>query len=204
VYESLLTPIQFIPCDLVSLLLQAAGGGLASAESNAGKRPDIGDNIMVAGLAFQVLTLGIFIILCADFALNTHRRYKSLGSDAFDQNPHFITLRNSVKFKGFLAALALATLCIFWRSVYRVVELAEGWTGNLIRRQNLFIGFEGVMVIIAVLALNVFHPAFCFAEGVTGAGGIGTSKKNKQVETHEKSLSLNGSDAEVKTDTVTV
>ena len=58
--------------------------------------------------------------------------------------------------------MATATLCIFVRSVYRVVELSEGWTGHLIRQQWLFVGLEGVMVVIAVAALNAFHPAFCF------------------------------------------
>ncbi|APA10908.1 hypothetical protein SS1G_03409 [Sclerotinia sclerotiorum 1980 UF-70] len=190
----------FIPCDLMSLLLQAAGGGLASAASHQNKSPDTGDNIMVAGLAFQVLTLLIFMILCVDFAIRTRSRYRSLGSAAFDQNPAFITLRSSKGFKGFVIALALATICIFWRSVYRVAELAEGWTGNLIRKQNLFIGFEGVMVIVACFVLNLFNPAITFKEAMTGLGGLGTKKKmKKQEESREKTsegISASNSDIE--------
>jgi len=187
----------FIPCDLISLLLQAAGGGLASAESHSGKSPDMGDNIMVAGLAFQVFTLAIFMILCVDFAIRTRSRYRSLGSAAFDQNPIFVTTRSSKGFKGFLVALTLATICIFWRSVYRVAELAEGWTGHLIRQQDLFIGFEGVMVIVAVLALNIFNPAFTFQEAMTGLGGLGTTKKiKKQEHEREKGISTSNSDVE--------
>lgn len=53
--------------------------------------------------------------------------------------------------------------------MYRVAELAQGWDGALIRKQNLFIAFEGVMVIVAVLALNVFHPAVCFGSKVQKA-----------------------------------
>jgi hypothetical protein len=189
--------LQFIPCDLISLLLQAAGGGLASAESHSGKSPDMGDNIMVAGLAFQVFTLAVFMILCVDFAFRTRSRYQSLGSAAFDQNPIFVTTRSSKGFKGFLVALTLATICIFWRSVYRVAELAEGWTGHLIRQQNLFIGFEGVMVIVAVLALNIFNPAFTFKEAMTGLGGLGTTKKmKKQEQEREKGISTSNSDVE--------
>ncbi|KAF4636340.1 hypothetical protein G7Y89_g1768 [Cudoniella acicularis] len=92
----------FIPCDLLSLLLQAAGGGLASTASHQGKSPDTGDHIMVAGLAWQVFTLLIFMILCIDFAIRTRRRYKALGEAAFDQNPHFITLRTLGRSKVFL------------------------------------------------------------------------------------------------------
>jgi hypothetical protein len=155
---------------------------LASAASHQNKSVKLGDNIMVAGLAFQVFTLFVFMILCIDFALRTRSRYKALGEAALDQNPLFVKLRHSLKFKGFLVGLTLATVCIFWRSVYRVAELGEGWEGNLIRHQWFFVGFEGVMVIIACLTLNVFHPAIMFKEAMTGLGGIGSNfkfRKNK-------------------------
>ena len=156
-------PRIFIPCDVMSLLLQAAGGGLASAASHSNKSPDTGDHIMVAGLAFQVLTLFVFILLCADFALRTLRRMRRMGDAATD--PTHAKLRASWTFRSFLGALALATLCIFIRSLYRVAELSEGWEGALIKNQKLFIGLEGAMVIVAVLSLNAFHPGLCFREG---------------------------------------
>lgn len=184
----------------MSLLLQAAGGGLASSASHENKDPTTGDNIMVAGLSLQVITLLIFMGLCVDFAHRTYTRHKSLGSStAFDQNPLFISLRNSKRFKCFLGALTLATLLIFWRSTYRVVELGEGWTGNLIRRQSLFVGFEGVIVGVACLVLNVWHPAFCFREGVEGLGGLGTSRRRKRenaVEEEGAVASGSGSDVD--------
>jgi hypothetical protein len=145
---------------------------------------------MIAGLSFQVFTLLIFMILCVDFTLRIRKRYKSMGQDAFDQNPIFVATRGSMRFKGFVAALTLATICIFWRSVYRVAELSEGWTGNLIRHQWLFVGFEGVMVIVACLALNIFNPAFAFREAMTGFGGLGSKKKMKKLENQEKSTGV--------------
>ena len=156
-------PRIFIPCDVVSLLLQAAGGGIASAASNENKSPDVGDHIMVTGLAFQVLTLAVFICLCTDFAVRTLTRMRKMGDAALD--PTHARLRGSIMFKSFVVALAFATLCIFIRSVYRVAELSEGWEGALIKNQYTFIGLEGAMVIVAVLALNIFHPGFCFREG---------------------------------------
>jgi len=145
---------------------------------------------MIAGLAFQVATLFIFMLFSIDFAINTYRRSKSLGASAFDQNPHFVALRSDWKFKGFLGALTLSTICIFWRSVYRVAELAEGWSGDLIGRQDLFIAFEGVMVVVAMLVLNLFHPALCFKEGIEGEGGLGSRRKaKKQRREAEKEVS---------------
>jgi hypothetical protein len=163
---------------------------MASVASHQNKSVKTGDNIMVAGLAFQVFTLLIFMILCIDFALRTYKRYKSMGQDAFDQNPVYAAMRNSWRFKGFLTGLTLATICIFWRSVYRVAELGEGWHGALIKRQWLFVGFEGVMVIVACFALNVFNPAFTFKEAMTGLGGIGSKRKLRRQQREKDSEAL--------------
>ncbi|XDG07452.1 hypothetical protein ABKA04_007067 [Annulohypoxylon sp. FPYF3050] len=153
----------FIPCDIISLILQAAGGGLASVAFHTGKSTDTGDNIMIAGLSFQVFTLLIFMLLSLDFFINVLRRRRALGSAAaFSQDPEVIAVRQSLMFKLFLIALAVSTICIFWRSVYRVAELSRGWSGPLMAKQNLFVGFEGVLITIAVWVLNIFHPAVCF------------------------------------------
>ena len=52
----------FIPCDVVSLALQALGGGMASVASHEGRSSGLGDHIMVAGLVLQSLTLAIFMV----------------------------------------------------------------------------------------------------------------------------------------------
>lgn len=157
-------PRIFIPCDVTSLVLQALGGGIASAKTHENEDPTVGNNIMIAGLAFQVLTLLIFIILALDFAARTTRRIRELGQDALD--PRHAKLRSSWQFKGFIVALCLATLCVFTRCVYRVAELSEGWSGHLIKTQKYFIGLEGAVIVVAVLSLNFFHPGLCFREAL--------------------------------------
>ncbi|KAK1978895.1 RTA1 like protein [Colletotrichum cereale] len=158
----------FIPCDLISLVLQAVGGALASIANHRREPTRTGDNIMIAGLAFQVFTMLLFMAVAADFGLRTYLRTRRAHlpnlSAALDNHPAMVCLRASRRFKAFLAALGLATACIFVRCVFRVVELSGGWTGSLMARQDLFIGFEGAMIATAVLALNVFHPAFCGKE----------------------------------------
>jgi hypothetical protein len=59
-------------------------------------------------------------------------------------------------------ALAVSTIAIFIRSVYRVAELSGGFGGSLANDQATFMVLEGPMVIIAVLAMTVFHPGTCF------------------------------------------
>lgn len=150
---------------------------MASIASHNGESVETGDNIMIAGLAFQVFTLLIFMACSLDFAIRVYLRSRKLGSSAFDQSDLARKTRNSRLFKGLLAALTLSTICIFWRSVFRVAELSGGWEGELMGRQDLFIGFEGVMIVVACFVLNVFHPSVCFREMMEGAGGFGKRGK---------------------------
>ncbi|KAI3540759.1 RTA1 like protein [Colletotrichum abscissum] len=155
----------FIPCDLISLALQAVGGALASVASKRDLPTAKGDAVMIAGLAFQVFTMFAFMLVAADFALRTYRasRHAHLPnlSCALDNHPDMVRLRRSSRFKGFLGALVVSTVCIFIRCVFRVIELSGGWTGPLMARQDLFIAFEGVMIVVSVVGLNFFHPALC-------------------------------------------
>jgi hypothetical protein len=148
---------------------------MASVASQNNKNPKSGDNIMIAGLSFQVFTMLLFILLSFEYGWRVFRRLQAQGEAGLD--PTHAKLRNSTPFKSFLAALILATLCIFTRCVYRVAELSEGWTGALMKNQSMFIGLEGVMVIIAALALAIFHPGLCFKLGYEKDG-----EKNSSAE----------------------
>ena len=119
----------FIPCDFLSLILQAVGGAISS--STDGDAQD-GVNIALAGLAFQVATLTVFIILTVDYYFRSRTFWSS----------HALPKQ----FKVFVAALALATLLILARCCYRVYELNQGYQrdSKALRDQGLFIGLESV------------------------------------------------------------
>ncbi|OAX84864.1 hypothetical protein ACJ72_00766 [Emergomyces africanus] len=149
-------PRIFIPCDILALALQGAGGGLASSADPGTSGAELGTNLMIAGVVWQVVILLVFIVLAFDFAIRTLRRLKSIGAEALD--PTHAKLRSSFAFRGFLIALSLATLFIFVRCAYRIAELSGGWDGPLMGDEPLFIGLEGVMIALAVVVLNGFHP----------------------------------------------
>lgn len=133
------------------------------------------------------------MLLSVDFAISTFTRYRKLGASAFDESNH--QLRSSKRFRGFLVALAFATLCIFTRSVYRVAELSEGWSGKLIKTQRYFIGLEGAVVSAAVFALNIYHPGWTFR--VDGQDGTWTRKRTRVG--NEKATGSSDDDGEVVT-----
>lgn len=145
----------FCGCDLISLVLQALGGALAStADTNS--ESNLGKNIMLAGLGFQVFSIILFCACCADFAVRVR---KNKGS----WNDRHIDLVNSRLFKAFLFGLLVAIVTIFTRSVYRCAELSGGFNGNLfVSDEAVFMVLEGVMVVIACTCLTALHPGVCF------------------------------------------
>jgi hypothetical protein len=158
-------PKTFIPCDILSLILQAAGGGYASITERNGEDPAIGNHIMLAGLAWQVFTLFIFMLLAADFAMRTYfNRRKQKAQDQSLRSRAAMT--NIWMFRCFLVALSLATFLVFARCVYRVVELSQGWSGHLISVERYFIVLEGAVVLAAVVLLLMFHPGVCIDDEV--------------------------------------
>ncbi|KAJ5628486.1 RTA1-domain-containing protein [Penicillium lividum] len=159
---SLLQPrtytIVFVLCDLVSLILQAAGGAITSiADSDQQNLAQTGVNIMIAGLATQVASLVLFMALCLQYAWSVHK-----NPEALNEEPDMCELRNGLRWKAFLAGLALATVAIFIRSVFRVAELKGGFHSSLANNQVLFMVLEGAMIVIAILCLTILHPGVCF------------------------------------------
>ncbi|CAI7572993.1 unnamed protein product [Penicillium glandicola] len=150
--------IVFILCDLISLLLQAAGGAITSiVDADQEDLAQAGINIMIAGLASQVASLAIFMVLCLDFAWKVRNSHQKLNPEI-----HMTDLRNSIRWKAFLAGLALATLTIFIRSVFRVAELQSGFHSSLANNEVAFMILEGAMIVIALLCLTILHPGICF------------------------------------------
>lgn len=147
----------FIFSDFVSLVLQAAGGGI-SATGNTKAESNEGRYIMIAGLAWQVVSLIVFLIVWADFMWRVHK------TPAEKRTGRLLDVSTGFKrFRWFQWALLVATITIFIRSVYRVVELQGGFNGTVANNQAGFMVFEGPMIIIACAVLTVLHPGYAFA-----------------------------------------
>ncbi|KAI4281201.1 MAG: hypothetical protein L6R35_005700 [Caloplaca aegaea] len=81
----------FICCDVFSLVLQAIGGALADTADTESVQ-QTGIDIMIAGLSFQVVSLTVFMALCADYAWAVSRKgggLKSSGRSLRTRLPDF-------------------------------------------------------------------------------------------------------------------
>ena len=119
----------FIPCDLVSLILQATGGSMSSSSKGSDQA---GVNIALAGLGFQVFTLLVFIGLSLDYVLRWRR------ASTRD------TTKVTPQFRIFAGCLIMSIVLILIRCAYRIAELNKGYNGSFITNQGEFIGLESV------------------------------------------------------------
>lgn len=147
----------FILCDLFSLILQGTGGGLAATANNGSDLQKTGNNLMMAGIVFQVFTLIVFGSLVTDYVIRAR-------ANRTRWEPAAVKLVNHQRFKIFVAGLSLAYLTIFIRCVFRIGEMARGWGNPIMQDQTDFIVLDSVMVMIATLCLTAFHPGWMFRE----------------------------------------
>jgi hypothetical protein len=120
---------------------------MASAGLNdPNKSTDPGTNTMVGGIVFQLASITAFVILASEFVRRSIRR-------GFLQS----TTRSIVPL---LAAMVLSVACIYIRSIYRTIELIQGWSGYLITHERFFIALDGAMMVVAVVVFNFIHPGW--------------------------------------------
>jgi hypothetical protein len=181
----------FIACDVIALILQAAGGAVASVTSPGSASQEAGVNTMVAGVAWQVFALVLFGVLSFEFWMRVRSSSSSSGL-----NPAFAALRARRAFQPtFIVAVFLAGVFIFVRSVFRCAELSGGFDGPLANDEVTFMVLEGAMIALASILLTVFHPGLVVgAEGWAAASWKG-GKQGGPASDAEKTAGSSGSES---------
>ncbi|KAI0756944.1 RTA1-like protein [Daedaleopsis nitida] len=155
----------FLTVDMVALVIQSAGGGIAAT---AGMNRDVGrlgSNIMLAGIVFQLMSLTVFCVLMAEYFfryVKARPKHTLLANDSaetviFEQLPQKLPMDNAMKQLAF--GICSATLFLYIRAIYRTVELADGFSGRIIKTQVYFNVLDGAMVVVAIYILTILHPA---------------------------------------------
>ncbi|KAH8827429.1 RTA1-like protein [Flagelloscypha sp. PMI_526] len=161
----------FISADIIALVIQGAGGGIAS-----GSEAVLGGNIMLAGIAFQfsIMTIATFLAIHYAWSWKAQRpaRKTEFDTSHLESMPLASLKSDEKNFKSripldesessrlilLLWGVAFNTFCLFIRAIYRLIELSDGWTGEIITTEKWFNIFDGMMVVLAILSLNLTHP----------------------------------------------
>ncbi|KZV70103.1 RTA1-domain-containing protein [Peniophora sp. CONT] len=179
----------FLSCDIIALIIQGAGGGIASsANDKAGT--DLGANVMLAGIIFQLVCIIVYTALAAEFLWHYVKDRPFRRAFVYEHRS-----QTPMRLKVMLLGMGIMTVLLFIRSIYRTAELADGWDGIIINTEWPFDLFDGAMITIAMISLNVIHPGwFLVPEELTAEGALKTEPKSSAVSS-ETMLEYRGTPA---------
>ncbi|KAJ7584641.1 RTA1-like protein [Mycena floridula] len=167
--------IFFCSFDVVSLIVQATGGGIASIAVEQHRNPLKGGNIMLGGIAFQMASM-VFYVICASEFLVRYFRDRPIASRVAPEGTS-AEEKERVNFRGvldgrtkiMLGSLVFSTLCLFVRAVYRTIELNDGFSGRIITTEVYFNVLDGAMITLAMYTMNFAHPGWLLNSVTSGA-----------------------------------
>ncbi|CUS22490.1 LAQU0S05e06568g1_1 [Lachancea quebecensis] len=129
----------FVLGDVLSFVLQAAGGGLLGASD----QHQLGSNIVIAGLAIQVFVFGFFVATEVRFLMCAQR----ISPVAYRISRHWKVLNIN---------LFVSSLLILVRSIVRLVEFAQGFEGYIMEHEWFIYVFDAVPMFLVVASFIIF------------------------------------------------
>jgi RTA1 like protein len=148
----------FVCCDIVATVVQIAGAALIGVAESKRKSPDTANHILLGGLAFQVFSFAVFIILTVWIL---YRARASIGGRREKYEGGVIAPLIGM---DFIIALLVATVMVYLRTCFRLTETAYGVKQKLSSHEVYFGCLEFTPVVVAVFVLNVWHPGMCISK----------------------------------------
>jgi RTA1 like protein len=134
---------------MVQWLSLSAGGGLLATEMTKvdSSGATIGSRMILGGVALQLLWFIFFIVVAAHF----HRRIRLYPTTVAKNRP-------DIRWQWYLGSLYFVSAMIVMRSVFRLVEYAQGHDGYLQSQEVFFYVFDAVPMLIVMAWMNWQHP----------------------------------------------
>ena len=131
--------VVFIACDVIATIIQIAGAALVGVAYSNRKDPTTYNNNLLGGLAFQVFSFAIFLMI--------------LFSTLFKARKSSTTIN-----KSFIRAMIIATLAVYLRTGFRLAETADGLKKTLWNHEVFFGCLEFAPILVAVYLFIFWHP----------------------------------------------
>lgn len=139
--------LTFVIGDVVSFLIQGGGAGMSVVQNASLAK--WAKRIIVIGLLVQIIMFAFFCVLAVAF----HRRMR--------RQPTAFSCSTSASWEGGLYMLYAVSLLIMVRSIFRVVEFAQGQTGYALSHEwTLYVFDSLLMFMVAVIFAWKFPSDF--------------------------------------------
>ncbi|KAF2178720.1 putative RTM1-like protein [Zopfia rhizophila CBS 207.26] len=135
----------FVCGDIISFFMQGVGGGIMA--SGTPSALSTGEHIVIGGLVVQLLFFGFFLITGITF----HVRLCKFPTSKI--------LSRSLPWEKHLYVLYGASVLILVRSLFRLIEYAQGNNGYLMSHEVYLYIFDGVLMLSTMCLLAWIHPS---------------------------------------------
>ncbi|KAJ1567741.1 hypothetical protein HK405_004947, partial [Cladochytrium tenue] len=136
----------FVGSDIVSFIVQGSGSGLMVGSTTMATT---GTNVLLGGLGIQILSFSAFLIACFTYY---HRATVAWG------DPSTVAHKANPRWRLLFFILAVGSAAVLARSVFRVVEFAEGYLGPIATNEAYLYVLDALLMALATVLLNVVHP----------------------------------------------
>ncbi|CAI7658764.1 unnamed protein product [Penicillium crustosum] len=114
-----------------------------------------GEHITIVGLYVQLVFFTFFFLASLLF----HIRIRSKLTQQTIQATQERGLHTTRSWESVIWGLYIASVLILIRSVFRIIEYAQGNGGYLISHEAFMYGFDSTLMLFAMVAMNVLHPS---------------------------------------------
>ncbi|KAF2712578.1 RTA1-domain-containing protein [Pleomassaria siparia CBS 279.74] len=152
----------FVAGDVLSFHLQANGSSSTAIL--------IGKALVIAGLFTQLLFFGLFIVVAGDFHRRlikdspvnrqvSFRSWKRRFWPYWTPAPHRVMVNiNELPWKRHIYVLYIASLLVFIRSFFRVVEYIQGEDGYFLSNEVFLYSLDSALMVLVMVLFNLVHP----------------------------------------------
>ncbi|CAP93844.1 hypothetical protein E8E15_009000 [Penicillium rubens] len=142
----------FVTGDVIAFAMQAAGGGIMSSGTLSSMTT--GEHITIGGLAVQLVFFSVFIVASSIFhyRIRNNPTEKSVGQS------------RTSSWEGVMVGLYVASILILVRSIFRLIEYAQGNDGYLISHEVFMYVFDSMLMFFTMVAMSIFHPSKVLAQ----------------------------------------
>ncbi|RTE81511.1 hypothetical protein BHE90_003952 [Fusarium euwallaceae] len=136
----------FLLGDILSIFGQGGGGGLL-AGSKSKSTQDLGNTVILLGLGVQVVFFSGFMLVTAVFHIR------------ITMHPTLKSKSTTRPWQRFLCVLYFSSVLIMVRSVFRMVEYAQGNNGSLMKKEIYAYVLDALLMLIAAVIFALNHPS---------------------------------------------
>ena len=182
----------FLSSDISTFLVQAAGGALSIAANDA-KTNKTGADVFLAGLALQLASFATFSAVYARWLWRVRTREPAVWA----RDAGLVWWRDWRALAGALvlscvgilvspALIVHANAADFWqiRSVYRTIELSQGFEGHLATIEAYFYALDTLPLFLAVAVYVPFWPGRFVPPGISALAKDGEAGSGEAAPVH--------------------